>query len=84
MTVRKAADIAQVAPSTLQEWKANAAPSDFQAIRRLATHFEVSMAYLLTGEEDTPHRKPPDVADVLVDGGEIFNGYLEVKSIRQN
>lgn len=66
MTVRNAAEIAQVAASTLQEWRANASPSDFQAVRRLAEHFKVSMAYLLTGEDDSPHKKQPDVADVFL------------------
>lgn len=52
MTVRAAAEYAGVAPSTLQSWRSGTQPTDFQALRRLCKHLDVSLSYLLTGEDD--------------------------------
>ena len=79
LSIRKGAEVAGVPASTLQEWRGGASPTDFGAVRNLAKHFGVSMAYLLTGEEDEPHKAMPDIADVFLRGEDVFNGFLEVR-----
>ncbi len=52
MTVKAAARIAEVGPSTIQSWRSGAKPTNFDAVRRLAQAFGTSLSFLLTGEED--------------------------------
>lgn len=79
VTVRDAAGAAGVSHSTLENWRSGSSPKDYHAVRKLAAHLGVSLSYLLTGEDDVQHLRIPVVQDAFSDGGEIFNGYLEVK-----
>lgn len=80
MTVRKAATIAKVAPATIVDWRAGGSPADFTAVQRLAEIFGVSLAYLLTGKDDSrPKDSPANVTEVFTDGGMLFDGYAEIK-----
>jgi transcriptional regulator with XRE-family HTH domain len=52
LSVRDAAQIAGVPPSTLANWRAGASPDNHLALKRLSDHFGVSLAFLLTGEHE--------------------------------
>lgn len=54
ISLRKAAVIAGVPPSTVDSWSAGRSPSDLKAVKRLSDHLEISFTWLLTGEEDRP------------------------------
>ena len=75
LTVRAAATAAGVSQSTLQNWRSGHLPTDFPAVRRLAEALGTTLAFMLTGEADGA----PAIGDVLLDGGEVFDGFLEVK-----
>lgn len=79
LTVRKAASISGVPTSTLESWRSGSMPTDFEAIRKLCKELGVSMAYLLTGENELEHTQPPTLADVMKYSGEEWEGFLEVK-----
>lgn len=53
MTVRVAASHAQVATSTVQNWRSGHVPSDFIAVKRLSNALGVTFSFLLTGEDDS-------------------------------
>ena len=78
LKLRQAADIAEIGVSTLHGWVEDRAPTNFQAVRRLAQALEVSMAYLLTGEDDHPHTAPTRLEDTLRAKEVIFDGTVEV------
>ena len=80
LTVRQVAKMVGVPASTIQSWKTGARPSDFFALRKLAIVLNTSLSFLLTGEDDT--RDPGfelTIADVLADGGELFDGIAEIR-----
>jgi len=79
LTVREAAKVAGVAASTIQNWRSGTLPGgDYDAVRKLALRLGVSMSYLLTGLDDTPHTLPPVIQDVLTDSGESWKGIFEI------
>lgn len=79
MSVREAARIAGVAPSTITSWRSNAKPEDFIAVRKLAHALGVTMSYLLTGEDDSrPSGQPAAISEVFVDGGALFDGFAKI------
>lgn len=59
LSVREAAEIARVSPSTLHNWIVGGNPDDIRAVVRLARHFGCSLEYLLTGETERDARVPP-------------------------
>ncbi len=52
ITVRKAAQFAGVAVSTIQNWRSGHQPTNFEAVQKLATALGLSFTYLLTGSEE--------------------------------
>lgn len=77
LTVREAAEVAGVSPSTIQGWREGSMPTDFDAVRKLAERLGVTLGFLLTGYEDKKAQMP-SVNQVFKDGGTVFDGYLEV------
>ena len=79
MTLRQAATIAGVAPSTIDDWRAGALPEDYSAIKRLADGLGVSFSFLLTGENDQKNpNELPSVTEVFADGGALFDGFAKI------
>lgn len=79
ITNRAAASIAGVSPTSIQDWKNGVAPTDFEALARLADHLGVPLRFLLTGEQEPIDKRAVTLNEVLSDGGEIFSGICEVK-----
>lgn len=78
LSIRQAAKIADIAPSTIAGWvSGTTAPQDFVALRKLALRLDTSLAFLLTGEEDL-RIENPTISTVFSDGGEVFNGICEI------
>ena len=79
LTIREAARLAGVSPSTIQNWRSGGRPSgDYNAVRLLAAELGVSMCFLLTGSEDQPNKKPLEVSDVTIGTGRSWSGIYEV------
>lgn len=79
MSVRKAAEIADVGISTVDNWRAGSLPEDYSAVKRLANSLGVSFTFLLTGEEDKRDQfSMPSVTEVFEDGGALFDGYAKI------
>jgi transcriptional regulator with XRE-family HTH domain len=79
LTVRAAASIAGVSPSTIDDWRAGAMPADYLAVRKLANGLGVSLSFILTGEDEV--RQPnilPSVTEVFDDGGSLYDGYAKI------
>lgn len=77
LTVRDAAKIASVGPSTIDDWKSGTTPADYLAVKRLAKHFGIGFELLLTGEDsNTVGGYSP--SDFFEDGGELFDGYAKI------
>lgn len=79
ITIRDLARIAQVPHSTLSSWLAGSVPDNYQALKRIADHFGVSLSYLLLQEEDkVSAQKVPSVSQALMPGVTLFAGICEV------
>jgi len=77
ISVRRAAESAGVATSTVDDWRAGTTPADYLAVKRLARALGVSFSFLLTGE-DEENRAPTTVTEVFSDGGILFDGYAKI------
>lgn len=79
MTVRTAAKYAQVATSTVQNWRSGHTPTDFTAVKRLAEALDVSFCFLLTGEEDpTREDRLPSIAEYFEFRDVVFDGFAKI------
>jgi transcriptional regulator with XRE-family HTH domain len=78
ITVRKAADIAGVGVSTIDNWRSGALPEDYAAVKLLAHRLGVSFSFLLTGEDDSAAERLPSIAEVFDDAGSLFDGYAKI------
>lgn len=79
MTIRQAAELAGVGPSTIDDWRSGQLPEDYSAVKRLAAALGVSFSFLLTGEEDQRDRSGlPSLTEVFEDGGALFDGYAKI------
>ena len=79
LTVRKAASMAGVSSSTINDWRSGAMPEDYSAVKRLAKGMGISFSLLLTGEEDSRDQALlPSVTEVFADGGALFDGYAKI------
>lgn len=79
VTVRGAAKMAGVSPSTIDDWRAGALPEDYQAVKRLGKSLGVTLSFLLTGEDDArPTGSTPTLSEVFEDGGALFDGYAKI------
>lgn len=83
LSVREAASAASVSPSTIVDWRAGTAGTDYVSLRKLAKALGVSLSYLLTGEDDLrPNGEPPTMAEIFDDGGFVFDGFAHIKITR--
>lgn len=79
MTVKEAAHISGASASTIVDWRAGGAATDYVAVKRLAHALGVTLSFLLTGEDDTrPADAAPTVTEVFEDGGALFDGYAKI------
>ena len=79
MTLREAAKLAGVAPSTIDDWRGGALPADYLAVKWLAKGLGVSLSFILTGENDLHDSLHlPSVTEVFEDGGALFDGYAKI------
>ena len=79
MTIRQAGEIAGVAPSTVDDWRAGALPADYAAVKRLARGLGVTLSFILTGEDDARVASHPlNITEVFDDGGPLFDGYAKI------
>lgn len=58
ISLRRAADIAGVSPSVLDNWANGSSPEDLQAVKRLCNQIGISFSWLLTGERDVGAKDP--------------------------
>lgn len=79
LSVREAAKIAAIPPSTLANWRAGANPDDHIALRRLSDHFGVTLGYMLTGQPDiiTPEQVV-SMQHAFEEGHLLFDGYAKI------
>lgn len=76
--VREAAKIAGVSPSTVSEWRNGSHPDDYIAVKKLAKTLGTTLSFLLTGEDDNKVEVPA-ISEVFTDGGDLFNGFAEIR-----
>lgn len=76
--VREAAKIAGVSPSTISEWRNGSHPDDYIAVKKLAKTLGTTLSFLLTGEDDNKVEVPA-ISEVFTDGGDLFNGFAEIR-----
>lgn len=77
LSLRKAAAIAGVSPSTADSWSAGRSPSDLKAVKRLCDHLGISFTWLLTGEDDV--KAGIELEQIFENPSIVFDGYLKVK-----
>lgn len=76
LTIRQAAKLALVKPSSLEGWRNGVAGTDYAGLKRLSAVLNCSLSYLLTGEEeDNTHISVDQTFD---DGGSLFDGYAKI------
>jgi len=74
---KEAASIAGVRPSVLSGWIAGMSPRDFDSLKVLSDHLQVSFTWLLTGAEEIKGQTP-SVAEAFEDGGTLYDGYAKI------
>jgi transcriptional regulator with XRE-family HTH domain len=80
MTIREGSSIAGVGPSTIQSWRVGSRPEDMKALKKLAHALGVSMAFLLTGEEDILPEASKEMQQVgFISAGILFEGFAKIK-----
>lgn len=77
VTVRQAAKMAGVSPSTIDDWRAGATPSDYLAVRELANALGVGFEMLLTGKQPVNQSKL-SVTEVFEEDVMLFDGYAKI------
>jgi transcriptional regulator with XRE-family HTH domain len=79
MTIRRAAEIAKVSPSTVMSWRSGAAPLNYRAVKRLAEGLGSSLSYLLTGECDAHPECGAHPLRQAFEGQEVlFKGFARI------
>ncbi len=78
MTVREAAKVANVAVSTIQNWRGGSSPNDYVAVRKLANALNTTLAWLLTGEHDTQAQGSIRIDDATHEEKPFFSGYAHI------
>jgi transcriptional regulator with XRE-family HTH domain len=83
LTQKELAKAISVSPKTIQEWigKSGRIPRDPKHLKKLANYFDISLHYLLFGEDDPQHL----IEDIL-DKSEIHTGLYEItiKKVKVN
>lgn len=79
LSVRRAASIAGVPRSTIQDWRSGVHPTDFMAVQRLARALETTLSFLLTGDDETRLPNAPSIIEAFIDEGLIFDEYCQVQ-----
>lgn len=74
MTVRDLGRHVKLPESTIKTWLRGANPRSMEDVRACARFFDVSLEYLLFGEEDAP---PRTLQELPLE--EVFDGWLRVK-----
>jgi len=77
LTTAKLAKRINVSPKTISDWLTGRTPRDLDAVKRCAETFQVSVHYLLYGEDD-----PRNLISKILEKTEIHTGLYEV-SIRK-
>lgn len=76
LTNKQASSVAGVSASTIQDWKTGTTPADLTALKKLSDGLGVSVAFLISGEEDKS--KHPSVDAIFDKGAVIFDGYAKI------
>lgn len=79
LTIREVADSIKVPKSTIDGWRSGKSPDNFIAVSRLAEMMGVSFQFLLTGNEEAKGGRKPTITEVLSDGGELYDGIVQIK-----
>jgi transcriptional regulator with XRE-family HTH domain len=80
LSIRAAAQIAAVAPSTIAGWRAGRTPDNFEAVQKLAIFFGVGLAFMLTGKQDSFEGRDRSLENTVWDEGEAV--YYEMARIQ--
>lgn len=75
MTYKQLSDATGVKLSTTKDWANGSAPRDLSAVRTVAKYFNVSLEYLLFGEEDD--RVPKTLDELPTE--QIFEGWVKLR-----
>jgi transcriptional regulator with XRE-family HTH domain len=75
VTVAALSKATGIARSTLDGWQSGAAPEDFKAVRRVATFFNVSLSFILTGEDDQALQSAPTLTELFKEGTHLSGIY---------
>lgn len=78
LTLRAVSEASNVPLTTIANWKTGTAPTDFDAVKRLAEVFDVSFSFMMLGYDEPTNNRAPRVEDALTDGGELFDGFCQV------
>ena len=73
MTLRDLAKATGIKPSTLSGWKNGSSPRDLSELKLCAQYFNVSMDYLLFGEQNDQS----SLEKLLTE--QVFDGFLKVR-----
>lgn len=73
MTTAELAKEINVSPKTISDWLTGRTPRDLDMVKKCAEFFDVSVHYLLYGEED-----PKNAIGEILDRTEIHTGLYEI------
>ena len=77
VSIRQAAEYAGVSPSTVNSWRSGSAPTDFNAVHKLAKGLGVSFEFLLTGKDEGSNHQV-SITEVFEEQ-KYFDGYCRVR-----
>ena len=79
ITIRELAEFVSISPSTLNNWRSGVQPTSYSKVKLLAKKLGVSFEFLLTGADESNATNGNSITEIFQDGGNVFEGYLEVK-----
>jgi transcriptional regulator with XRE-family HTH domain len=80
---RAAAQLAQIPPSTLNQWLSGISPQDLEAVNRLAMALDVDFQFLVLGKAATPKpQKAEDFFDIANEASLSGLFQIEIKRLK--
>jgi transcriptional regulator with XRE-family HTH domain len=78
--VKQAAEMIGVPASTISSWRQGSLPTQFDALNKLGEILDVSLTYLLVGEE--PFSPKASVENAFVEADSIYDGYAHIRIVK--
>ncbi|MBF0313617.1 MAG: helix-turn-helix transcriptional regulator [Oligoflexia bacterium] len=82
ISIKAAAELAGVSPSTISDWTTGSAPNDFDAVARLARALNVSFEYLCLGTSENRSPNSIPLEELFEEVPTELDGIFKIKIVK--